>query len=149
MGNKAKLHLAIAFVVMVIIAVGSAVLLGGNPHPNASTTISQAGQQSNSSKVLFASTQYAQYSYLISGNSLSQAASSALSGFNISVVALANGTKEITVSVAGAATGKAFDVAKGYRLYIVETTFSDDSFHFDSSLGDDGFIMMDPNGYVA
>lgn len=145
----------ILYTVIVVLVVASVVFIGlshkgaqANPNqvrPN-QTNSSQTNQ---SAKVLFSSSQYATYSYLISGSNLSPQAEAALSGFNMTSSNLKNGSKAITVSIIGAPISKKFTLAPGYKLYIVETSFGDDSSHYDSSLGDDWFIVTDPNGYIV
>lgn len=107
------------------------------------------GNQTNSSKLLFANTQYAPYSYLVYPGPLSQQAQAALAGFNLSSTTLQNSSARITLSLIGSNQQQTIVLKPDYKLYIIETTFGDDSFHFDSSLGDDGFVSVDPNGYVA
>ena len=106
-------------------------------------------QQSNSSKVLFSSTQYAQYSYQVYPGSLSQQAKAAMSGFNISYSALQNGSTSISITLQGTGQSQAITLRPGYKLYVVEASFGDDGYTFDSALGDDGFIMVDPSGYLT
>jgi hypothetical protein len=122
--------------------------LSGSHSSGTPTTTTSIQAQANSSKTLFADTQYAPYSYLISSGQLSQQAQAALTGFNMTVKQ-SNGTKLITMALAGTSTNSTFTVPKGYSLYIVETTFGDDGYGYDSSLGDDGFVLVDSNGYVA
>lgn len=114
------------------------------------TTTVPAGQNNtNSTKVLFESTQYFPYAYLVFPGQLSQQAQSAMDGFNMSVDNLTNGSKSITISIMGTTSNTKFVLKQSYKLYIIETSFGDDGYHFDSSLGDDGFVVVDPQGYVA
>lgn len=140
------------------IAAAAAVVLGMHPSPAAgqgSTAVSagahggNATQAGNQSGVLFASTQYAPYSYQVYPGPLSQQARAALSGFNVTTAALRNSSVEITVTLLGSGQQQSMTLKPGYRLYVVEAAFGDDSFHSDYSLGDDGFVIVDQNGYVA
>ena len=49
----------------------------------------------------------------------------------------------------GSGQSQSITLKPNYKLYIIETTFGDDGFHFDSSLGDDGFVIVNQNGYIA
>lgn len=143
-------------IIALIAGVAALALIG---HPGTSGTLinSQNAQQAapsnqtntNSSKVLFANTQYASYSYQIYPGPVSQQAQSALAGFNITSTQLQNSSSEVKLSLIGTSQGQTLIIKPGYKLYIIETTFGDDGYHFDSSLGDDGFVLVDPNGYVA
>ncbi len=109
-------------------------------------TPSHAGRPSS---VLFSSTPYLQYAYLISGGNLSQEAKAALTGFNMTSDFLSNGTEEIRIAIQGSGQNQTIMLDPGYKLYIIETTFSDDSYGFDASLGDDGLVMVNQTGYVV
>ncbi|MDE1768230.1 MAG: hypothetical protein KGH67_02015 [Candidatus Micrarchaeota archaeon] len=102
----------------------------------------------NSNATLFASSPYAQYAYLISNDTLSQQAHAALAGFNLSNTKLANGTRKITIALQGTSQNQMLMLRPGYKLYIIETTFGDDGYGFDSSLGDDGFVLVNNTGYI-
>ncbi len=140
----------ILYIVIAVLVVSGIAFVGLN-HKNNQKTLNQTNlnQTNQSSKVLLSSTQYASYSYLVSGDNLSSQAQAALAGFNMTASNLKNGSRFITVSVIGTSINKTFTLGSGYKLYIIETSFGDDSFHFDSSLGDDGFIVTDPNGYIV
>lgn len=140
------------FVLIIIVVV---VALGGNGtgQSNSMQTVSQSSagslQTSNSSAVLFVNTQYAQYSYQILPGPLSAQAKAALAGFNLSTTNLSNGSTKAVISIIGTSSNKTITMNTGYKLYIVETSFGDDGYGFDSSLGDDGFVVVDKNGYVV
>ena len=145
----------ILYTVIAILIIAGIAFIGLNHKGNQArlnqATLNQTGsnQANQSPKLLFSSSPYAPYSYLVSGDNLSQQAQSALAGFNLSSSNLKNGSRLITVSVVGTSINKTFALASGDKLYIIETSFGDDGFHFDSSLGDDGFIITDPNGYIV
>lgn len=103
----------------------------------------------NSSKILLANTQYAPYSYLIYPGPISQQAHAALAGFNITTTMLQNSSTEIKLSLIGTDQYQSLILKPSYKLYIIETTFGDDGYHFDSSLGDDGFVIVDSGGYIS
>ena len=139
-------------IVAALIVVGIVFLAFGH---KSTATLAQSGNPSNnvnatnSSKVLFADAQYSAYSYLISPGQLSQQAQNAMDGFNMTTANLTNGSSSVTLTVIGTTAAKNFVLKPGYKLYIVETSFGDDGYHFDSSLGDDGFVVVDPSGYVV
>ncbi len=143
-------------VLAVIIVTG--VLAFSNHHGTSGALINSSGNTqtnsaattpANSSKVLFANTQYASYSYVVYPGPISQQAQSALAGFNLTSSQLQNSSTEIKISLIGSGQSQTLVLKPNYKLYIIETTFGDDGYHFDSSLGDDGFVVADPNGYVV
>ncbi len=125
----------------------TALLNTSGTQPQSASATNQTAQ--NSSKVLFANTQYAPYSYEVYPGPVSQQAQAALAGFNLTASALQNRSTDLTVTLVGTNQYQSILLKPSYKLYIVETTFGDDGFHFDSSLGDDGFVVVDQNGYVA
>lgn len=143
--------LIVAIIGIAFIAMGATgTNKGSNSSPNPALNSGGANaSNTNTSKVLFSTSQYAQYSYLISTDNLSQQAKAALSGYNLSTSILANGSRSITISLVGTSANQTIILKPGYKLYIVETTFGDDSFGRDSNLGDDGFLLVDPNGYIV
>lgn len=147
--------LAGAIILVIIIAVGIVAFSGRHTVSTlqtSTTTYNAAGtgnQTANSSKTLFSSTQYYSYSYLIYPGPLSPEAQSALAGFNLTSTTLPNSTTKVTLTIEGTSQAQSIMLRPNYKLYVIETSFGDDSFHFDSSLGDDGFVVVDPNGYLA
>lgn len=143
-------------IMLIIIVVGvvafsghhgtSTALINTTSNTHGTTT---GNQTINASKTLFSSTQYYPYSYQIYPGPISQQAQSALAGFNITSTVLQNSTAKITLTLSGSGQGQTIMLKPNYKLYIIETTFGDDGFHFDSSLGDDGFVVVDQNGYLA
>jgi hypothetical protein len=117
-----------------------------NNNVNTTTTNQTA---TNSSKVLFSSTQYFPYSYLVYPGLVSQQAQSAMAGFNLTSNVLQNNTTEVKISITGTNQYQSIMLKPNYKLYIIETSFGDDGFHYDSSLADDGFVVVDQNGYIA
>ena len=151
----------LAGVITAIIIVGIALIAFSGHHGNAGTLINSGGSTqatvastpnqttTNSSKTLFASTQYYPYSYAIYPSPISQQGQAALAGFNLTATPLQNGSTEIKLMLIGTNQYQSIVLKPNYKLYIIETTFGDDGYRFDSSLGDDGFVVVDPNGYVA
>ncbi len=144
----------VLIVAIVIVAIsmhhGTSTALINTPSNTQTSGTPLSGQTTaNSSKTLFSSTQYAPYSYVIYPGPISQQAQSALAGFNLTSTTLQNSSTEIKLTLVGTGQSQSILLNPNYKLYIVETTFGDDGYHFDSSLGDDGFVIVDPNGYVA
>ncbi len=142
--------LAIAALGMGIIFLHNSSNTGNTPQQNGlQTSPAQPSQQSNSSKVLFASTPYAQYSYQIYPGTMTQQANAAMSGFNMTSTLLQNSSAKITIELISANQSQSLILAPGDKLYLIEAAMGDDAFHFDSSLGDDGFVIVNSNGYVV
>ena len=153
--------LAYVIVALIAVIIAAAVLLrgyGSTGNTAMANTAAPAGPvsstqsatpASNTSAVLFSSTPYYQYAYLVSDSPLSSQAKAALAGFNFNNTQLANGTRKITIELAGTSQSQTVMLKPGYKLYIIEATFGDDGYGFDSSLGDDGFVMVNQTGYVA
>ncbi|MDE1823158.1 MAG: hypothetical protein KGI00_01860 [Candidatus Micrarchaeota archaeon] len=143
-----KLVYAIA---LTVVAMAAAVVLlnwhGRGPGTAAPATAANHG--SNSSKVLFNNTQFASFAYLIYPGSISQQSKAAMAGFGVSVSKFANGSAGVTLTFNGTGGSNEVTLSPGYKLYFIETSFSDDSFDTDSSLGDDAFVVVDNYGYVA
>lgn len=153
-------YVAVAIVIMAAVGIGLLAFTGAkNPGSN-TTPISNASAVTaapaptsagavNSSAVLFNSTQYARYAYLISSPTLSQQAKSALAGFNLTRTQLANNTVVIGLTPTGSNQVQDINVLPGEKLYFIETTFGDDGFGYDSSLGDDGVVLVNQMGMVV
>ena len=72
-----------------------------------------------------------------------------MAGFNLTAMVLQNSSTEIKLTLISTNQYQNIVLKPNYKLYIIETTFGDDGYSFDSSLGDDGFVVVDANGYVA
>jgi hypothetical protein len=143
-----------AIAMILVTAIAAAVAMSGGHSTRAASgvqsSISAPNQTAtNSSRVLLSSTQYSQYAYQIYPGPLSQQAQSALAGFNVTTTVAQNGSTKISLALSGSNQYQYVSLKPGYKLYIIETAFGDDGYHFDSSLGDDGFVMVDQNGYIT
>lgn len=144
-------------IILSIIIVGGAIFVIGNHAANTqgSTYVNQTKANpvnttsANTTGMLFANTQYAQFAYLVSSGSLSSQAQAALAGFNLTRTQNQNGTTTITITLLANGAKQTVNLKQGDKLYIIETSFGDDSFGGDSNLGDDGFVLVKANGYVA
>jgi hypothetical protein len=121
-----------------------------NSNSNNNNNNSQAGVPgSTNASMLFSNQPYAPYSYLIYPGTPSPQAQAALSGFKISTTQLQNGSAMVTLVLVSTGSNQTIILKPGYKLYFIETSFGDDSFGGESSLGDDGYVTVNPNGYVA
>ncbi|HVA82898.1 MAG TPA: hypothetical protein VNF06_01915 [Candidatus Aquilonibacter sp.] len=136
-----------AVAVLIIIAAG---LLFVSSHSTSGGTNSNLiNQSATSNRTLFSNSPYAQFSYLISSNTLQYQAKAALAGFNLTKTQLANGSVEMRISIVGTNINQTVLLGPGYKEYVVETSFGEDSGNFDGSLADDGFVTVDQNGYIV
>ena len=115
---------------------------------SSSTTVGQSGSTGGGTP-LFANSQYAPYAYLISQPPLSSAATAALAGFKVSSTQLSNGSTQMALSVSATNANQTVTLGKGYKMYFIETSFGDDAFGYESSLGDDGYMVVDPTGHIV
>lgn len=145
----------IYLVIAVLLVLGAAVIFSGRipigkshgAYLNASTSTNSTS--TNTTGTLFTSTQYAQFAYLISNSTLSSQAQAALSGFNLSRTQDSNDTVVIGITLMSNGNKQTVSLKPGYKLYIIETSFGDDSFGGESNLGDDGFVEVSSNGYIV
>ncbi|MDE1874409.1 MAG: hypothetical protein KGI04_04840 [Candidatus Micrarchaeota archaeon] len=137
--------IGIAAVIVIIIAV-SLLLLAGQ---GGGQTASNSNNSTATAPILFASSQIASYSYLISVQNLSAEAQAALSGYAVQKVLEPDGSMNVTITINASGASQTVTIKPGYKLYVVETSFGDDSGRYDSSFADDGFVIVDPNGYIA
>ncbi len=144
---------ALVIVGLVIVAV-VAIIYAGNPVGKSQgnsyiSTSTPAVSQNNVTNILFANTQYYQFAYLVSSGNLSSQAQAALSGFNVSRTVYSNGTTLIGIALNGNGNRQLLYLKPGYKLYMIETSFGDDSFGGESNLGDDGFVEVSSSGYIV
>ncbi|MDE1865364.1 MAG: hypothetical protein KGH94_01850 [Candidatus Micrarchaeota archaeon] len=147
--SRKVVFLAVAVVVAGLLA--AVVINTGLSHVpsnsgSSTSTVAQIQQQNRSASVLFSSTPYYAYSYQIYPGAVSPQAKSAMDGYSMNISQAAAGAENITISVQGRSGTIA--ITSGERLYIVETSFGDDAPGYEGSVGDDGFVVADQNGYV-
>ena len=161
--NKNFLY-AIALLAFVLIIFGAMRILNQTPattHLAPATTIIQAQSAnlpsnsgtSNSSvanagaRELFKNSPYFYYSYLVWGNN-TQKSSVAMAGFSLYNKTLKNGTIELTLSAKNYGISKQINVSRSDSLYIIDTSLGEDFGSSDTSLADDGFVVVNSTGYV-
>ena len=115
---------------------------------SASATSAPAGVQNG--QVKFSTSPYAQFAYLISGNTLSPEAQHALTGYELVKAKQANGDTQITLrSTSAPAPDQIYTLTPGESLYFVDYVLGDDAQPRDYSPNDDKAIIVDQNGYIV
>ncbi len=151
-----RIAIGVAIIIAVLAALSAFALIAqrgssGLQAKSVAPTTSQqsANNQGNTSLTLLSAAQYGPYAYLISGNSLSPAASKAAAGFNVSRREMQNGSVEVTVAPVFGGSNITVVLKPGDRLYFIETSFADDSNQNEFSLADDGLVRTDAAGYIT
>lgn len=155
--KKAPIIVFGSVLLVVALAIGGYFIFGRASNGAASSSqTSQPSSQAASSQqtgqqVRFADTQYANYAYLISGNTISSNAQAALAGFQRSVTVQADGSQVVTLKALNPNyQNQQYTVQPGQQLYFIETSFGDDRApDGEYSLGDDGAVLVDQNGYIV
>ncbi len=140
--------LAVAVITVIAVALSMAYVYGWfGTSPGPSTA---AVQSQNASCNSFAGSQYAQYAYLISGDTLSPDAQNALSGFQVARTQNPDGTIQMyLVTTVSTYVNQTYTLKPGQKLYFIEMSLGDDHLNRDSSLADDTAIVVDPNGCIV
>jgi hypothetical protein len=157
-----KLKTVASIIIVVLVVFGLALIAsrGSGPHSSISTTNNNNTNNSSNNtqanppgstntSMLFSDQPYAPYSYLIYPGTPSPQSQAALSGFSMSTTQLQNGSARITLTFISTGDNQTMILKQGYKLYFIETSFGDDAFGGESSLGDDGYVIVNPNGYVS
>ncbi len=115
---------------------------------SASATSAPAGVQNG--QVKFSTSPYAQFAYLISGNTLSPEAQHALTGYELVKAKQANGDTQITLHPTSTfAKPQVYALTLGEKFYLVDSALGDDSLERDYNPSDDKAIIVSRNGYVV
>ena len=121
----------------------------GKSNANAVNTNSQNQSSQSNQGTLFADSQYANYAYLISGDTLSSDAQTALTGFDLKKTDNADGsTTYDLVATNPEYQTQEYTIQPGQSLYFLEGSLGDDS-GGEHMLGDDAAIIVDSNGYIV
>jgi hypothetical protein len=103
----------------------------------------------NQSNTLFSSTQYANIAYIIFPNkSTSPNAAVVTSDFNLTTTKFQNGSTSVVIKFMPSGTIYNVTVAQGYKLYFIDKFTTDDGIGGDQHSSDDGYALVDPNGYM-
>jgi hypothetical protein len=119
--------------------------------PSASSTPraqTSAPNATPASSVPFSSWRFKQYSYQIYPGPADSDAQKALAGFNLSVQDQGNSVVVYLKALSSRYRDAQYTVAKGDTAYFVETTMRDDPNDQENNLGDDGVVVVDPQGYL-
>ncbi len=100
------------------------------------------------SSVQFSSWQFAQYSYEIYPGPANSDAQKALAGFSLSVQDQGSSVVVNLKALSSRYHDAQYTVAKGDTAYFVETSMRDDPTNQENDLGDDGVVVVDPQGYI-
>lgn len=99
---------------------------------------------------LFSNFQFASTSYQISGNAtLSPAGKIAVEDFNLTTTPLQNGSTIYSIKFNELSTVYNVTVGKNDKLYFVDSNLADDQPGADTSLGDDGYAVVNSTGYIV
>ena len=101
-------------------------------------------------QVKFSTSPYAQFAYLVSGNTLSPEAQRALTGYELVKTKLPNGDAQITLrSTSFPVPDQIYTLTPGESLYFIDYVLGDDTQPRDYSPNDDKAIVVDQNGYIV
>lgn len=107
---------------------------------------SPVGQSSQ----LFASSQFAQYAYLISTDTYDANTQKALTGFSVTKNNLPDGSMKIVLNALNPEyKTQTYTVKNGEKLYFIEKSLGDDAGNQEKFLGDDSAILVDASGYIV
>ncbi len=93
---------------------------------------------------------YAKFAYLVSGDTLSPEAQTALAGFTVQKQPASDGGTDITLkSTQAGGQDLQYHLQKGQQLYFVETSMGDDQGNQEYGMYDDKGVITDANGYIV
>lgn len=144
-------YLVIAVVVIAAIAVAAFLFMNGSrPSGAPYSSSAPATLNPNSSLTQFNGSKYASYAYMLYPNrSDSAGAQVAMSDFNESIQTLQNGSASVTMNFTDTHAVYTVTVKQGFRLYFLDRNLGDDSASRDATGGDDGYLLVDPSGYIT
>jgi len=122
------------------------------PPPAAPTGQPSAQGQAAPASAKFADQPYYQYSYLISGDTLTPDAQSALSGFQMTKTQQPDGVTDITLkAVKSGYRDQQYVLKPGEQLYFIERFLQDDDpvKNEDKNMKDDQGVVVDAQGNVV
>jgi len=100
------------------------------------------------STVKFNDWRYKQWSYQVYPGDISSDAKKALAGFDISIQDAGDHVVVNLKALSSRYRDSQTNVAKGNTAYFVETSMRDDPSNQERDLGDDGVIVVNPDGYI-
>lgn len=149
--NQSKSLIFVGIIIVVLVIAGF-IIFSGHKNTNVNSTQTKNKPSTiQASKVLFSTSQYEPYAYLISTKVLSSQTKTALAGFNLTSKQNANGTTTYILTTSKPSyTNQSYTISSGEKLYFVEHSLGDDNSATDTDyfLGDDKAIVVDANGYI-
>lgn len=148
---KIMKYLGLAFVAVVIVAVGFNLLMHKKSTAATAAPVSAAaGTASGQSQAKkFSDSPFAPYGIVISDATLSAEASTALTGFDLTRTAQGDGRVMITLKAKTPRyADQSYSVKPGQKLYFIETSGADDRGTQDNNLSDDTAVAVDANGFI-
>lgn len=131
-------------------ATGTQPPAGSNQQPASPAPAPGQGAAPSSSAVKFSDMPVAAAAVQIAPGTLSDAAKAALSGFTMDSVQQADGSLLVTLTETQRGMSNQITLKPGQALYFIETSYGDDPLpNGETSLGDDGYVVVDQNGYVV
>jgi len=117
---------------------------------NTTTTTTTSTTASEAGRTKLSDSPNANNAYLISGDSLNDAAKTATSGFNIQKTSNPDGTTTISLTSSNPEyKDQSYTLQSGEQLYFIERALGDDSGNQEGNLGDDMAIVVDAQGYIV
>lgn len=143
--------------VVVIVVIAAIVLIGFGTYGNANNSTSVAASSSSTASTtsiantgqLFAESQFYSYAYQIYPGPLSQDAQYAVEDMTLTNQTLSNGDVNVTIAPSGPAASVSIMLHPGEKLYFTDLTFADENPAADYNLQDDGYVVVDQNGYIV
>lgn len=146
--------MSIKFKIVLPVALGALLAAGCNQTANntqQNTPATTAAQPSGNSQK-FSDQPYYKMSYLISDDTLSSDAKTALTGFSMGKQTLQNGDTQITLTAQKAEYhNQQYTLRPGDKLYFIEKFLGDDNTgaDVDNNMGDDEAVVVDSQGNVV
>lgn len=147
--------LGVTIAVVIIIAAALAVFGWGRTTANVvsnPSSNSPASQQNSAQPAMtkLSDSQYANYAYLISTDTLSSDAQMAVTGFNIQKASNSDGSVTYSlVAVNPEYQTQTYTLKSGQSLYFIERNLGDDAGGVENFPGDDMAVVVDANGYIV
>ncbi len=141
----------LALAAVIVIATRSSNTGNSVANSNIPSPTNSAGNNS-STVIKFSDSPFFQYSYLISGNSLSPNAQQVLAGFDLKAIQNSDGTRTYTLTALKPGyVNQTYTLQPGQNLYFIERSMGDDDTtgNIDYNLGDDMAVVVDSNGNIV
>ena len=125
-------------------------LAGCTAQTPTNTTQDNTNASATTGSQKFSDQPYYSYSYLISGDTLSADAKTALAGFDLNKQVMPDGTTQIMLKAQKAEYhDQQYTLQPGQQLYFLERMLGDDQNNNENNLGDDSAVVVDAQGNVV